>query len=83
MSATATLLEIAVGQGLHGPVFLLVAECDQCGKTVTHGGGHDPATVTEFLGHRAAHCACPQPAGYELVDPAGITTQLRTRAGAA
>ncbi len=48
-------------------VLLIRARCENCHKTVYHGGGQNLDDV--LLGHRVAHCGC---GGYELIDPAGI-----------
>lgn len=45
-------------------VLLILATCSRCSKTVCHGGGRNPMALV--LGHRTAHCHCPD--GYELAD---------------
>lgn len=60
----ATLVRILPVQ--RDGAFLLLAHCERCQKTVTHGGGFDPGRLHDFLGTRSAHCACED---YTLTDP--------------
>lgn len=68
-TATITGLDLAPDG-----VVLVRATCDRCRKTVLHGAGRDLDDLV--LGHRSAHCGCPD--GYELRDPHAVV-RLRLR----
>jgi hypothetical protein len=65
---TATLTDIRVAT-LDG-VCLLLARCDRCLRDVMHGGGSDPMLLLSYMGHREAHCGCPD--GYTITDPDNV-----------
>jgi hypothetical protein len=67
--STATLLDLELARD---GVLLVKATCDRCRKTVLHGAGNDPDAL--LLGHRLAHCRCPE--GYELIDTNGLIPGL-------
>lgn len=62
---TATVTNLILTRDM---VFLVVARCDRCQATVTHGGGSDPSSLV--LGDRRPHCKCTE--SYSLADPDNV-----------